>query len=315
MNYIFGSGIVGLLARKILGPSYKVVPFYKSRFYSFNPALDDNFIIRDERIDTFISELTSNKSFMLYKRAYSILGDLKRDHNKEYDIAWLTKIFGTYPSQSEVYMKDRLSFFVYDIRINKLYESLVNEFNEELQQENSLGPVTEVGDHYFIRNKVRYDYDKLVSTVPLDILLKLMGKDASMLRSKPLHYLHVASNELDFEKSNQLLILDDNIDFYKVTNIAPDRYLFYFHKDVEQPGVYLMNFIRSFDIIDGTAIESALPVGERPKLDNLEKADVFCVGSNAQWDWCMDVGSCILRLLKYSNRDERAITPKTIVKF
>lgn len=315
MNYIFGSGIIALLAKKILGPSYTIIPFFKSRFFSFNPALDDNFIIRDERLDSFIGELTGSSSFILYKRAYSILGDLKKDHSKEYDITWLAKLFGNYPSQSEAYMKDRLSFFVYDLRINKLYEALVNEFNEELKRENALGPVTEVGDHYFVRNKIRYDYDKLVSTIPLDILLKLMGRDTSSIQSRSIHYLHVASSELDFEKNNQLLVLDESIDFFKTTNIAPDRYLFYFHRDIEQPGVYLMNFLQSFDIIDGTTIEGALPVGEKPKLDNLENADILCVGSSAQWDWCMDVGSCILRLLKYSNRDEKAPTPKTIMKF
>jgi len=314
MNYILGSGIVGLLARKILGPSYKVVPFFRSRFFSFNPALDDNFIIRDDKLDGFMKDLAGSSSQILYKRSYSLGGDLKKEHDKEYDKAWCTKVFGSYPSQSILYMKDRLSFFVYDVRVNALYEKLTNEFKDELEAENALGPVSQIGDHYFIRNGVRFDYDNIVSTIPLNILLKLMGRDNSSLKSKTLHYLHIGCQELDFEKNNQLLVADDNIDFFKVTNIAPNRYLFYFHKDVDQPGIYMMNYMRQFDILDGTAIPEALPIGERPNLDNLEKADIFCVGSNAQWDWCMDVGSCILRVLKYAQRDNKAKQDMKIFK-
>jgi len=48
MNIILGSGIIGLLAKLILGQDWKIIPFYRSRYFSFNPALDDNFIIRDE---------------------------------------------------------------------------------------------------------------------------------------------------------------------------------------------------------------------------------------------------------------------------
>ena len=46
MNYILGSGIVGLTARHILGADWQVVPFYKSRFFSSNPPLDDNFLFK-----------------------------------------------------------------------------------------------------------------------------------------------------------------------------------------------------------------------------------------------------------------------------
>ena len=314
MNYIFGSGSVGLLAKKILGPSFTIVPFYKSRFFSYNPALDDNFIIRDDKLDHLIKDICGLSNTVLYKRAYSLAGELNKSHNKEYDLAWLSKVFGNAPSQSSVYMQDRLSFFVYDLRANNLYESLVNEYRTELHHENALGQVTEVGDHYFIRGGKRYDYDKLVSTIPLDILLKLMGRRHE-LKSKAVHYLHIASSELDFENCNQLLVLDNNIDFFKVTNVAPARYLFYFGNNIDQPGLYMMNFMRSFDILDGTVVDGALPLGERPKLDNLESQDIFCVGSYAQWDWCMDIGSCMLRLLKYSGRDNQAKPEVKTLKF
>jgi hypothetical protein len=310
MNYIFGSGIIGLLAKKILGKNWKLVPFNKSRFFSFNPALDDNFIIRDDKLDEFIQDLTGNKNFLLYKRAYSLGGDLKLDHHAEYDRALLIKLFGEYPSQSLPYMKDRLSFFVYDIRVNALYDSLIKEYEEQIREEGSKGEVSKVGDHFFIRNNVRYDFDHLLSTIPLDVLTKYLGLDLH-LKSADIQYLHVASDELDFEKCNQVMVVDPGISFYKVTNIAPSRYLFYSHKDILQPGLYLMNFMHNFDILEGTSIRGALPLGERPKMDVVEKSGIYCVGSSAEWDWCMDISSCILRIMRYAQRDNK---PAAMIK-
>ena len=45
MNVIFGAGVVGLIARHVLVGNWQIVPFGRSRFFSFNPPLDDNFMI------------------------------------------------------------------------------------------------------------------------------------------------------------------------------------------------------------------------------------------------------------------------------
>lgn len=313
MNVIFGSGIVGLLARKILGPSWKVIPFYRSRFFSFNPALDDNFIIRDEQLDPFIKDLYGKSlPVYVYKRAWSIAGQIISDYSSGLCSDWLSKLFGTViPPQSEIYHSNRMNLFVYDIRVNGLYQSLVNEFLSDLKEEAAKGAVTAVGDHFFIRDGNRIDFDHAVSTIPLDALCKLMNVNVE-LPSKTLHYLHVETDTLDFEGFNQLLVVDSPISFFKVANISKNRYLFYCHEDIPTPGVYLMAFTPRFEIIDGTSIENALPMGHTPKLDNVERAGIYCVGSYAQWDWCMDVGSCIMRLLKYAQREFKPATMKTI---
>lgn len=313
-NLILGSGIVGLLAKKILGPTWDIVPFYKSRFFSFNPALDDNFVYRDPNIDNFIQDITKTRQLpVFYKKAWSIGGHLIGDFDDNLCRDWLWKIFGSKtPSHSSIYLKNRMSCMVYDnLRVNSLYQSLVEEYKTYLISESAKGQITNIGDHYIIRNNTTEEYDNIVSTIPLDALCSLMHAKGQQFESKTIHYLHVSTDNLDFEGHNQTLVVDGIFDFFKVTNIAPSRYLFYCLNDLQNPGAYLMNILKSFDIIDGTSIESAICVGEIPKLDWLKPYDITCIGSNAQWDWCVDIGSCILRLIKFAERGFKPAKPKS----
>ncbi len=309
MNIILGSGVIGLLAKVILGPDWQIVPFYSSRFFSFNPALDDNFIIRDERLDEFINNITGSNSGKIhsYQRVWSASGQLVKQFDDSLYYSWMYKLFGSdMPSQSRVCFNN-MNLWVYDIRVNNLYKSLVNMYNNDIKS--ATGTVTEIGEHYLIKNGTRIDFDNMVSTIPLDALLKLM-KIEYPLHAKTLHYLHVATEDLDFEGANQVLVTDQMFDFFKVTNVAPGRYLFYCHNSIPNPGIYLMQFMKQFDILDGTSIDDVIPLGQTPKLDKLEECGIYCVGSCAQWDWCMDVGSCILRLMRYSQRGNKPNKPK-----
>jgi hypothetical protein len=313
MKVIFGSGIIGLIAKCILGPDWTVIPFYKSRFFSFNPALDDNFIVRDERIDEVIYDVAGieSRKLHLYQRAWSISGEVSKGYKGELYYPWAYKLFGADPpSHVEPYFKSQMVVSVYDLRANQLYSNLLNAYSKDLVSEAAKGTVTEIGDHYFVRNGKRYDFDAAINTIPLDKLLDLMSVKHA-LKSKALHYLHVQSNELDFEGANQLLVVDREIGFYKVTNVAPNRYLFYCHEDIVNPGTYLMSFMKSFDILDGTSIDGVIPLGSLPNLDDLDKKGIHCIGSSAQWDWCMDISSCMIRLVRYAGEGSKYATRKS----
>ena len=113
------------------------------------------------------------------------------------------------------------------------------------------------------------------------------------------YYFHIETTDLDFEGASQVLVVDGKFDFYKVSNIAANRYLFYFLRDIPIPGPYFMQFLKKFEIIDGTRIDSALPLGERPDLKHLEAMNVHCVGMFAEHDAFLDVGSSLIKMLKY----------------
>lgn len=305
-NVILGSGVVGLIAKAMLGPSWKVIPFYRSRFFSFNPALDDNFIISDQKTDQFFKDVTGAVSVenLTYRRAWSVQGHLVPQWNKDLCESWLTKIFGlNIPPQSVVYYANRMNLPIYNLRTNQLYQRLMANYIEDLKAESAKGLITEIGDHYFVRNNVREEFDNIISTIPLDALQKLMRVSGGPeLKAKTLHYYHVETRSLDFEGFNQQLVVDNLFDFYRVTMVAPGRYLFYCHNELYNPGSYFMPILNSFELLDGTSIVDALPTGIAPKLDFYESKDIYCVGSSAQWDWCMDVGSCALRIQRYAER-------------
>lgn len=315
MNVIFGSGIVGLLAKLILGESWTVIPFYRSRFFSFNPALDDNFVITDDEIDPFIQEITGQPKppKFEYRRAWSIQGHLLPTWNADLYEDWSYKIFGNNkPPHASAYYKERMSLQVYNIRLNELYNKLVHRYMEQLVTESKKGEVTEIGDHYFIRGGIKHEFEKAISTIPLNVLYSLRGKK-TQLQTKHVHYLHIQTKDLNFEGFNQVLVVDQYFSFYKVTNVAPERYLIYCHEDIPDPGAYLMAIIPKFDILEGTTVENAIPIGPMPNISDLDNSGITCIGSYAQWDWCADVGSNILRLIRYANRGNRNKTDWKVV--
>jgi hypothetical protein len=191
---------------------------------------------------------------------------------------------------------------IYDLRVNKLYEQLQNKHLAILKEEAAKGEVTTIGDHYFVRGSDKIEFDNIVSTIPLPRLLALLSQNGLHLKAQPLHYIHLESTQIDLEGYNQALVVDDLIDFHKVTCLAPQRYLLYSTRELANPGAYLLPIIGVAEIIDGTAIADALPMGEMPDLSGLEEHGIFCIGALAQWDWCADVGSNLLRLIRYAQR-------------
>ena len=291
-----GSGIVGLLAKEILGDQWTVIPFSRSRFYSFRPALADNFIIRDERIDDLITHFGGKISF-IYKTLYSVGGSLLSPDDCVIN-AWLGKVFGSdIPNQALPCIKSRGDFFIYDIRVNQLYQQLQHKYQQYLIDNSSKGPVTEIGDHYLIWGGNRIDFDQMISTVQLSSLYKLT-KIRQRLQTVQVWYYHVETNGLNFEGANQALVVDDTIDFFKVSNIAENRYLFYFLRDIPIPGPYFMQFMQQFDLIDGTTIPEAIPKGQKPDLTAINKLGIECIGAMAEHDYFMDLGSCLVKLLR-----------------
>ncbi len=74
-----------------------------------------------------------------------------------------------------------------------------------------------------------------------------------------------------------------------------------------------MPIIADYDLIDGTKIADAIPLGNMPDLKWLEALDIYPVGSYAQHDWCADVGSNMLRLLRFAERSYQPGKPHNIM--
>ena len=213
--------------------------------------------------------------------------------------AWLNKVFGEQvPSQAFACIKSRGDHFIYDIRVNQLYQHLQQKYNQSLIDNSKKGVVSEIGNHYLIWGGQRIDFDHMISTIQLAKLFILTKLPRIKLPTAQVWYYHVETSSLNFEGANQALVVDDNIDFFKVSNIAANRYLFYFSRDIPVPGPYFMQFMQQFDLIDGTTIAEAIPMGARPDLAALDKLGIECIGAMAEHDYFMDLGSCLVKLLR-----------------
>lgn len=301
-NIIFGSGIVGLMAKRILSGNWTIVPFSKSRYYSFAPPLADNFISRDKEIDEPINEMTGSNDIGLYKRCYSDNGRLITSHNDTALQLWLFKIFGDkILTHAQSYFSQRLSISVYKTHVSTLYSKLQEIYLPELKLEANKGAVTEIGPHYFMRGSERVDFDNAITTIPLSAMCKLARVNVD-LHAKNEYLTLVQSKLIDLEGSNQSFVVDNIIDFYKVTEVSRGFYLFHFLSDIKNIGAYLLPIINNADIIDGTMIAESIPSDDIPDLSWLENWGIYSIGSHAQWDWCADVGSNLLRLVRYAKR-------------
>lgn len=293
---ILGSGIVGLLARKILGSDWSVIPFNKSRFYSFNPALHDNYIIRDERIDDIIKHLNGTNKYF-YKIGCSINGEIQSP-NKDLIELWLERITNNnYSSHLVPLMSKRHCFNIYDIRINKLYQQLQTEFHQELIENNKI-KIEKINKHSITTNFKNFEYKNIISTIPLSALNDLLNVNLT-IESKPLWYHYIQSDNLNFEGHNQLLVIND-FEFIRCLNIAPKQYLFMLTEELPIPAIYYSQFMTNFDIIDGTMIQNALICGQKPDLNYLKNYNITCIGDHAEWDYGADVGSSLIKIANYS---------------
>ena len=298
MNYILGGGLIGLLARDILGPEWKIIPYGRSIFYSFYPPVVDNYIIRNSDIDDYMSRHAILPVYV--KNAYSMSGSLLYQHNLCLR-NWLYKVYGLQvPPHADGYYRSTNEYFVYGdcVEINKKLQTTY--LSEIMGAKENIGTqVTDIRDGVITTDKdIKLPYDKILSTIPLSQLLKTVGVTYN-LPSRDLWCYHIETDKLDLEKNTHVRIVDEAIEFFKATQVSKTTYIFYSTKQIIQPGRLFMSLIPGeFKLVAEVQIKEAIPCGEIPFIKELNDNNINCLGSLASWDDCLDVGSCIMRLVK-----------------
>jgi hypothetical protein len=292
---ILGSGLIGLFAKEIFG-DVEIIPFGKSRFYTFSPALADDFIQCDSDIDSFISKFTVGVP-TLFRRSISYRGSLMRDE-AALD-AYLSKVYGN-ECNALAQLLIKMETFIYAASCREIYSRLLERHDGSIRGSlQKYGPLLRLEPHLAVCTRGSIPFDAAISTIPYNVLMKLMNKQTA-LKSKTIHLFHIKTSSLDFEGAGQVLVADPAIDFFKVTQLSPADFIFFMLEDIELPRPYFGAFIRKFAIENKTSIVDALPIGSVESDADLKRFGIECVGSCAQWDDFMDVSSCIKRLLRLS---------------
>lgn len=300
MKIILGGGLVALLARDILGPDWVILPVGKSRFYSFNPPLAEDYIISSPETDDYMAQNSAIPT--IHKIGYSYKGEISLDPTfclSEY----LKKLYGNaVPHHASAYYSNTKCFTSYG-SCYELYHVLCDKFKNELQKHNTIyGKVNGISLGGVYASNIETDKtvlgaSSIISTVPLHILLGWIGISHDLLYKNEFYY-HIRTNCLDFEGATQLFVADSEILFHKVVMINKFNYIFHSTKRIEFPGRYFMKFMNKFDLIAETTTDKSICCGDIPHILELNHLGITCMGSTAIHDDCLDISSCIKRLLK-----------------
>lgn len=306
MKYILGSGLIAFIAKLML-PEYKIIPVGKSRYYKFKVATCDDYITCHKDIDDFISEISIGINIkpipVFFKRAMSYSGQLIFGRNEGFLNNWLNKLYG--PDRNvNANTLTQLDMFVYNISATDVFNFVESKckkyFRSFIEKGNKLESIDTQNKIIYTKNE-HLEYDHIINTIPLDALLNSCNIEHN-LECKDLHTFVVETDDLDFEGASELLVVDENIDFFKCTRIGKRIYQFYCTKDIPNLPPYLELFMSKYDILSATAVRKAIPVGDSEQHRQTKDFGITCVGSNAQWDDMMDVSSCIRRLMKIANK-------------
>ena len=295
MNVILGGGLIAMLAKDILG--WTVIPVGRSRYYSFNPPLSDNFVVSDAATNDYMKQFTALP--IMHRVAFSYAGQVMFHPTLALQ-PYLAKLYGKVPTHIEHIWKNRLEFIGHGDCLD-MYKSLQEKYKIELADNNTkYGKPKSIKDHVITTDTgVRIAYERIISTVPLYALIEWLGYAALDLPSRDLYCYHIRTDCLDFEGATQLLVADPEIQFHKVAMLNKANYVFYSCNPITQPGQYFFNFMQRFDLVAETAVEKAICCGDIPDVSEvLSTNGIECIGKSAVWDDALDVGSCIKRLLK-----------------
>jgi hypothetical protein len=299
-DFILGSGLIGCIAKRMY-PEWEIIPFKKSRYYSFEIPLAENHIVYHKNIEPFMSEVCPlDKIPIIIKSAVSYQGQLINDPPKELLHMYLKKVYDEYPDFYSELLKPVLT--IYQTTSMKLYEILQNNVQQSINE--SIRNYGELIDINTKTKKIRtrhreVEYNRIISTIPLDALAKYCNVSIDLKSTSTCIY-NIYSKTVDLEGNDFCLVVDNFIDFFKVVKVGEHNHIFWCKDTIQDPYKYFGGFLTyNIDILETFRISSMMNVGLPPNLKFFEDLDIFCVGSNAQWDDMMDCSSSINRLLKF----------------
>ena len=140
------------------------------------------------------------------------------------------------------------------------------------------------------------EYENIISTIPYYALTEML-KIPNTGKFTDSYYYYVQDDSIDIESANQVLICDPEVAFHKCTKLSRNKYVFEIIDNyVEDIQVELSRVIGSgFEILSGAMVEHG-HIHKSPIADTyLEEQNITCIGSYAQCDPLIDIGSVIKR--------------------
>jgi len=285
----------------MLGSKYKIIPFKKSRYYSFEVPTADIDIKCTEETKALLEDLNIKSLGLYFPTAISLSGELIF-HKEAWIKSVISKIYGDdpHPLASHLLCADGSAFLAAKV----LYDVLLDRYGDEIKP-TTVAPIDgdsrpAIKDGYIVINNKPVAYDSIVSTIPLNALIGLCGLSAN-LESSNYHLFLVATNHFNLEGAQRVFIGDEQIPFWKVNVIGNRIFQFFANEPVIEAEILFSRMTKErYQILGETNIKEAFPLGAPPVgiLSQLEKDNITCIGSNARWDYFYDIAASIKKLSK-----------------
>lgn len=297
---ILGSGLVALLARKILGSNWKIIPMAPSRFYSKGvPALGDDFVVYDNAILDMIKDWGLNTTPLLYKRPYSISGSLL--YNQVFSDQYFNKIgIESNPLHKDYFKCDFTVFSFSCLQLwNKLLNELVVDIKKFQTEHQNCKTIKSISNNTIVYESGDViEYDEMISTIPYYKLCELTNQKFNG-KFLDTYYYYINDQGIDLEKANQALVCDIDIPFHKCTKVSKNKYLLEiidtYYENIQDELSKIIG--GSFEILSGAVVQNGHVVSYKIDEKKLEDQKITCIGSYAQCDPLMDIGSSIKRIV------------------
>lgn len=299
-NLILGSGLTALLCKKILGSSWKIIPIGPSRFYSKGvPAFGDDFIVYDDKINEIIKEWgIKNTSPIFYNRPFSYGGELL--YNNMFIENYLDKI--NLESNKIIIDYFKTKFLVYPFSCLQLHQKLLKENISDItrfhQKHKNAKFIKVIKDHQIVLdNGTIIEYDNMISTIPYDALCSMLGIQYDNSTSLGTYYYYIEDHSLNLENANQVLVCDYEIPFHKCSAIKKNHYLLeclHYDNDIYNTLSGILG--NGFEILNAHYIKESNVLKGQIHEQFLHSNNIVCIGSYAQCDPLIDIGSTIKRI-------------------
>jgi len=289
---ILGGGLIGLLAREILGAEWTIIPNGSSRFYGNLPPLADYHIVITPKVADVLPVSTLNP--IKFTRAFSYGGELIFN-NTIWASMYMKKVFGEDDARKILF---RIEETVSRTSAVEVFQGLMLKYREEiLANHTKFGKIVSIDGDSITTTNSKIGFNKAISTIPLDALMGYMNIDHN-LESRDIYIYHVEC-AFNLEGADQVLVVDEYIDFYKVNAVDENNFVFFSFNEILDTDTYFRAFLGNCKVINSTKLSGAFPIGNPPDLKWLgEKHNIYPVGSCAEWDDFVDISTSVMRLLK-----------------
>lgn len=310
MNLILGSGIIGSAAKILLGDEWQLMPMKRSRFFTYEVPYADDFIAVSDETTDFIKSFGCPQHMEMIKRPFSYGGELFYDSSLALE-EYLIKVYGLdHPTVFKHLIKT--SVMVYPVSAKMIHDRCQTLIRPAIDQGvATFGKnIKSISKHHIVTDNGEWDFDKLVSTIPLNAMCRYMGVDIELV-AKDVYYYHIRTDSVNLEGARQAMVADRELLFFKVNQIGKSDYQFWTTELVDNPLSYFGGIIGyNFEIVEVMRIEEALPVGDIPDLGFLKEYGIKMVGSNAEWNDLIDIGTCFKRIMKLKKGLDSSGSPR-----